>query len=130
MIKQISHISLSTKNINKVIDFYIKVLGFKISHRFINPKNNTLYGLFIYCGNKTFLEFFNYKKKLSKGTKFRHICFQVSNIKNVAKKLKKFDKKIKIKRGKTDKVLQFMTKDFDKNLIEFHQYDKKSKLKY
>ena len=58
MIKQISHISLSTKNINKVIDFYIKVLGFKISHRFINPKNNTLYGLFIYCGNKTFLDAF------------------------------------------------------------------------
>ena len=62
MIKQLSHISLSTKNINKVIDFYIKVLGFKISHRFINPKNNTLYGLFIYCGNKTFLEFLITKK--------------------------------------------------------------------
>ena len=130
MIKQISHISLSTKKIENVTHFYVKILGFKIAHKFINPKNKNLYGLFIYCGNKTFLEFFNYKKKLTSGTKLRHICFQVTNIKNIAKKLKKFDKKIKIKRGKTDKVLQFMTRDFDNNIIEFHQYDKKNKLKY
>ena len=32
--------------------------------------------------------------------------------------------------GKTDNVLQFMTHDFEKNLIEFHQHDKKSKLKF
>ena len=38
--------------------------------------------------------------------------------------------KIIVKRGKTYRVLQFMTKDFDKNLIEFHEYDKQSKLRY
>ena len=130
MIKQLSHVSLSTKSLQKVINFYVKILGFKIAHKFINKKNNELYGLFIYCGNKTFLEFFKDKKKLKKILLLRHICFEVKNIKSIAKKLKKFDSKIRIKRGKTDNVLQFMTNDFEKNLIEFHQQDKKSKLKF
>ena len=63
MIKQLSHVSLSTKSLQKVINFYVKILGFKIAHKFINKKNNELYGLFIYCGNRTFLEFFKDKKK-------------------------------------------------------------------
>lgn len=58
------------------------------------------------------------------------MCFEVKKIYSLAKKLKKFDKLIEIKRGKTDNVLQFMTKDLENNLIEFHEYDKKSKLKY
>ena len=63
MIKQLSHISISTKNIKYVIKFYVKILGFKISHKFINKKNKELYGLFIYCGNRTFIEFFKDKKR-------------------------------------------------------------------
>lgn len=130
MLKQLSHISLSTKNIKNVINFYVKILGFRISHKFINKENKELYGLFIYCGKRTFIEFFKDKKKKNKNSSFRHICFEVKKINIWAKKLKKLDKSIRVKRGKTDKVLQFMTKDLDKNIIEFHEYDKHSKLKY
>ena len=131
MLKQLSHISLSSRNLQNVIDFYVNILGFKVSHKFINKKNNELYGLFIYCGKKTFIEFFkDNKNKMNKRSSFRHLCFEVKKIKLLAKKLKKFDNSIKVKRGKTDRVLQFMTKDFDKNLIEFHEYDKQSKLRY
>lgn len=131
MLKQLSHISLSSKNLQNVIDFYINILGFKVSHKFINKKNNELYGLFIFCGKKTFIEFFKSKKnKKDSNSSFRHLCFEVKKIKLLAKKLKKFDNSIKVKRGKTDRVLQFMTKDFDNNFIEFHEYDKQSKLKY
>ena len=128
MIKQISHISLSTKNIKKVIDYYIDILGFKIAHKFINKKNDELYGLFINCGNRTYIEFFKDKKR-TKNLNIRHICFEVKKIYLLAKKLKRIDRSIRVKRGKTDRVLQFMTRDFDNNLIEFHEYDKKSKLK-
>lgn len=132
MIKQLSHISLSTQNIQNVINFYVKILGFKISHKFVNKENKELYGLFIYCGKKTFIEFFkdSKNKNINKNTPFRHMCFEVRKINLLAKKLKKLDKSIKVKRGKTDNVLQFMTKDLDKNLVEFHEYDKHSKLKY
>lgn len=131
MLKQLSHISLTSRNLQNVINFYINILGFKVSHKFINKKNNELYGLFIFCGKKTFIEFFKDKKNNKNiNSSFRHLCFEVKKIKLLAKKLKKFDKKIKVKRGKTDNVLQFTTKDFDKNIIEFHEYDKQSKLKH
>jgi len=35
--------------------------------------------------------------------------------------------KKKISRGKTDNILQFFTKDFEGNVVEFHQRDRKSK---
>ncbi len=126
-ILQISHISLFTNNLNKVIKFYVNFLGFKVVHTFKNKKNQK-YGLFIYCGNNTMLEFFYTKKKISHSSKFRHICFQVSNINKIFKKLSKKNTTLSLKRGRTDKTLNFEIKDLENNIIEFHQYDKKSKL--
>lgn len=128
MIESLSHISISSKNLKKVKRFYVDLLKLKIIHEFKNKKGD-LYGYFLYAKNKTFLEFFKSKDKI-KNEKFRlrHICFQTKNIYKVKKKLSKFSKTINIKRGKTDNVIQFFTKDFEGNTIEFHQYDKTSKL--
>ena len=98
MLKQLSHISLTSRNLQNVINFYINILGFKVSHKFINKKNNELYGLFIFCGKKTFIEFFKDKKNNKNiNSSFRHLCFEVKKIKLLAKKLKKFDKQSKLK---------------------------------
>lgn len=126
MISNLSHISLSTNSLRKVQNFYVKKLGLKIIHKFVNNKKET-YGYFISANNNTFIEFFNSKKKINlknKEDKFRHLCFEVKNIKKFAKKL---NKNIKIQRGKTDNILQFFIKDFEGNIVEFHQRDKKSK---
>lgn len=127
MINNLSHVSLTTNSLRKVKNFYVKLLGFKIVHKFINSQTKEVYGYFLSTNNNTFLEFFNSKKKLNfnKNNPFRHICFEVNNIKKIAKKLK--HKKPKIIRGKTDNILQFMVKDNEGNLVEFHQRDKKSK---
>jgi len=124
MIKNLSHVSLTYKNYIKVKKFYVNILGLKIVHKFKNKKGFT-YGLFLGCGKQTFLEFF--RKNNRKQTKFFHFCFNVKNIDEVKKKLIKFDKNIKVKRGKTDKILQIMTQDFEGNLVEFHQFDNKAK---
>jgi catechol 2,3-dioxygenase-like lactoylglutathione lyase family enzyme len=131
MIRSLSHISLSSSNLDKVKKFYIDILKFKIVHKFINPKTNFEYGIFIFCGNNTLLEFFYDKEKTKKkrGAIFRHICFEVKNIYSFKKKIqKKFKKKITIGRGKTDGVLKFWLRDFENNPVEFHSYDKISKL--
>ena len=127
MINNLSHVSLTTNSLRKVKNFYVKLLGFKIVHKFINSQTKEVYGYFLSTNNNTFLEFFNSKKKLNfnKNNPFRHICFEVNNIKKIAKKLK--HKKPKIIRGKTDNILQFMVKDNEGNLVEFHQRDKKPK---
>jgi catechol 2,3-dioxygenase-like lactoylglutathione lyase family enzyme len=57
LIKQLSHVSLTSRNLNKVILFYVKTLGFTIIHRFVNQKKE-LYGLFLSSHRRTMLEFF------------------------------------------------------------------------
>lgn len=127
MIKNLSHVSLPYIKLEKLIHFYVKILGLKIVHKFKN-KNKKIYGIILKCGNKTFLEFF--KKNKKNINKNYHFCFNVKNIYLIEKKLKKYNRNIIIKRGKTDKVLQFMSNDFEGNIIEFHQLDKKAKKFY
>lgn len=127
MIKNLSHVSLSTNSLTKVKNFYVKKLGLKIIHEFRNEKKK-LYGYFLKSGNDSYIEFFLSKQKIkSKRNKglFRHICFEIYDIKKFNKK--KFNNKYKIKRGKTDNILQFFTYDLEGNEIEFHQRDKFSK---
>tara|TARA_B100000886_G_C20372216_1_gene470125 strand:+ start:760 stop:1146 length:387 start_codon:yes stop_codon:yes gene_type:complete len=127
MIKNLSHISLMSNSLNKVNNFYVKKLGLKIVHEFRNEKNE-LYGYFLSSSKNTFIEIFKTKKKINfknKSNHFKHICFEVSNIKLFNKKI--FKNKYRIRRGKTDKILQFFTKDLEGNMIEFHQRDKFSK---
>ncbi len=64
-----------------------------------------------------------------KNEKLRHFCFEVENIYEIRKIFEKENINISITRGKTDKILQFMVKDFEDNLIEFQQHDEQSKLK-
>jgi catechol-2,3-dioxygenase len=127
MIQNLSHISLLTNSLEKVKNFYIKKLKLKIIHEFRNEKSE-LYGLFINANKSTFLEFFLTKKKINFSNRknhFRHICFEVNDIKKLNKTITKNKKKLS--RGKTDNILQFFTKDFEGNVVEFHQRDKKSK---
>ncbi len=125
-VKNLSHISLSSKSLKKVKKFYVDLLKFKIVHEFKNNKTNEIYGFFLYSGKNTYLEFFKSKNKRKSGNVFRHLCFDVNNIKHIRKKLIFLSPSI-IKRGKTDKILQFFVKDFENNLVEFHQRDKQSK---
>ena len=127
LIKQLSHVSLTSRNLNKVILFYVKTLGFTIIHRFVNQKKE-LYGLFLSSHRRTMLQSFLTNKKVKKSLKFIHICFEVSNIYKLANSLKKKGYNIKISRGKTDKTLNFNIKDLEHNEVEFHQYDKSSKV--
>jgi catechol 2,3-dioxygenase-like lactoylglutathione lyase family enzyme len=125
-IKNLSHISLSAKSLDNVKKFYVNLLNLKIIHEFRNKKNNDLYGIFFSSGKGTFLEFFKNKKKRKIGNVFRHLCFEVKDIKKIRKKLISLSPTL-IKRGKTDKILQFFVKDLEHNVVEFHQRDKQSR---
>ena len=121
IVKKLSHVCLSTLDLKKVHDFYINELNFKISHEFKNSKKE-LYGYFINAGNNTFIEFFlSNKINKSKNNVFRHLCFEVNDLKKIFQKFKKKDPKLKIKIGKTDKIKQFFVKDHEGNIIEFHE---------
>ncbi len=127
-IKQLSHISLSTNDFKKIEKFYCDILGMNIAHRFVNSKNE-IYGMFLYSGNSTFIEFFKSENLTRDTGRFRHFCLEVANIYEIKKIFEKNNFTISILRGKTDKILQFIVKDFEGNFVEFHQHDEQSKLK-
>ncbi len=128
-IKQLSHVSILSKDLKKVEKFYSKILKLKIIHKFINPKTKQVYGFFFRVGKNTMLEFFLTKNKSIKDSNIRHFCFEVKNIKSMSEKLKKKGFQQNISRGKTDKTLNFKIKDYENNIVEFHEYDKFSKIK-
>ena len=128
-IKQLSHVSILSKDLKKVEKFYSQILKLKIIHKFINPKTKQVYGYFFRVGKNTMLEFFLTKNKSIKDSNIRHFCFEVKNIKSISEKLKKKGFQLNISRGKTDKTLNFKIKDYENNIIEFHEYDKFSKIK-
>ena len=54
-IKQLSHVSILSKDLKKVEKFYSKILKLKIIHKFINPKTKQVYGYFFRVGKNTML---------------------------------------------------------------------------
>jgi glyoxylase I family protein len=126
MIKQIAHVCIKTKNLKKTLAFYQHGLGFKIQFRFI--RNRRIFGYYLSCGKRTFMEIFE-DKTLNEGPQtglISHLCFEVSSIREIEKRLKQ--KKIKHAESKlgADNSWQLWVEDPNRVKMEFHQYTKKS----
>ena len=119
---RLSHICLNTGDLHRAVDFYCNILGCKVIHEYKNDSGE-VYGHFLLINNNTFLEFFQGEPVETASSPFRHICFEVDNINEWAEHLAIKGYIANMKRGRTDRVLQFWIKDPDGNMIEFHQYD-------
>lgn len=123
----LSHISLSTVNLEKAESFYIDVLGGQKVFDLTNVATGVRYGAFIAMGNGTFIEIFNYADLRASSpsqciSAYRHICFQVRSIKVAADFLAQFGYEPTIKVGRVDRVPQFFISGPDGVEIEFHEY--------
>lgn len=127
MLKRLSHACLGSTNLPKTIAFYRELIGCEVAHEFRNAAGE-LYGVFLSCRNGTFLEFFNEQQPKPPGGLFRHLCFEVDNIEDMAAAARKRGLTVEIKRGRTDHILQFFVHDPDGNMIEFQQHDRQSVL--
>jgi catechol 2,3-dioxygenase-like lactoylglutathione lyase family enzyme len=127
MLKRLSHVCLGSTNVQTTVEFYSRLLGCKIAHEFRNPAGE-LYGVFLSCNNGTFLEFFNEQVHKPAGGLFRHLCFEVDDIRAMAKVAQMSGFKPEVRRGRTDRILQFFVHDPDGNMVEFQQHDKESVL--
>ena len=127
ILKRLSHACLGSTSIPRTVDFYGKLLGCKVVHEFRNAANE-VYGVFLECGNGTFLEFFNEQAPKPPGGLFRHICFEVEDINRMADIARSHGFAPELRRGRTDRILQFFIHDPDGTVIEFHQHDPESVL--
>ena len=127
MLKRLSHACLGSTNLPRTITFYRELIGCEVAHEFRNAAGE-LYGVFLSCRNGTFLEFFNEQQPKPPGGLFRHLCFEVDDIEDMAAAARKRGLTAEIKRGRTDHILQFFIHDPDGNMVEFQQHDRQSVL--
>jgi catechol 2,3-dioxygenase-like lactoylglutathione lyase family enzyme len=127
MLKRLSHACLGSTNLPRTIAFYRELIGCEVAHEFRNAAGE-LYGVFLSCRNGTFLEFFNEQQPKPPGGLFRHLCFEVDDVEDMAAVARKHGLTAEIKRGRTDHILQFFVHDPDGNMIEFQQHDRQSVL--
>lgn len=127
MLRKLSHASFGSTDLPRTIDFYVTKLGCRVAHEFKNAEGET-YGVFLFCGEGTFVEFFNEKSPRPDGGLFRHICFEVGDIEAAAARCRSLGFDVNVRRGRTDKVLQFFIYDPDGIMIEFQQHDEQSVL--
>lgn len=127
MLKRLSHACLGSTDLPRTIEFYRGLLGCAVAHEFRNPKGE-LYGVFLDCRNGTFMEFFNEQAPKPAGGLFRHLCFEVDDLEAMAGAARARGLTPEVKRGRTDRILQFFVHDPDGNMIEFQQHDRESVL--
>jgi catechol 2,3-dioxygenase-like lactoylglutathione lyase family enzyme len=122
MLKRLSHASFGSTNLERTVGFYRALLGCQVAHEFKNAAGE-VYGVFLDCGNGTFIEFFNEQASKPPGGLFRHICFQVDDLEAMATRFRTAGYAVEIKRGRTDHILQFFVPDPDGTIVEFQQHD-------
>ena len=121
MIKRISHIAFDVYDMEKSLDFYCNILGFKKVFEIRDDDENPWIE-YIKVADGQFIElFYNRQNEGSQGS-YSHLCLEVEDINEIADRL--CEKGITIDSGPTmgkDKNYQCWAKDPDGNRIEFMQ---------
>lgn len=143
MLKRLSHVCLGVADIDDGVAFYGGVLGARIAHEF-RDADGKRYGVMLACGGGTFIELFRRRVPAPADAApdlpdadppsqpdegFRHLCLEVDDIEEAARRLRALGRTCDIRRGRTDRVLQLMVRDPDGVVVEFHQHDAESLLR-
>jgi lactoylglutathione lyase len=93
MITGIAHIAITAKDMDKSLDFYTRVLGFKKAFEIPNPQTGAPWINYIYIGNEQFVELFYDGTKDNPWSEelrgFNHICLRVDDIHSVVERIQK-----------------------------------------
>ncbi len=126
MIRGLGHVAYNVKDMDKSLDFYCNMLGFKFLFQLMD-ENGKPWINYIKVAEHQFLElFFNgieAKEKNTSDAGYNHLCLEVDEIHKIADELKRkgivFDQEIK--QG-VDLNYQCWIKDPDGNRIELMQF--------
>jgi lactoylglutathione lyase len=120
-----------TKDLNRIVGFYVNKLGMKIKFTLDN-KEGQPFGYYLECGNTTFLEFFDQAmaaevwggkvEKLANGTQYRHFCLEVSGLDEYCKELRSKGVDVSDISLGMDHSRQAWIADPDGNQIELMEY--------
>lgn len=128
----IAHIAITVKDMEKSLDFYTRVLGFKKAFEIPEPETGDPWIEYLYVGGGQFVELFYGGAKDNPWNGdlrgFNHLCLEVDDIHSVVERIKKEGVEITDNGPKQgcDYNWQAWIKDPDGIRIEFMQIDKQS----
>lgn len=125
-IKQVAHVCLHVKNVEKTTDFYSRVLGLPVKFHFYREDNKTIKGAYFDAGNGTFIEFFVTDKDKSGESPMAHICLEVDNIEQTITDIRERGSEVTDKKLGADQSWQAWITDPDGVRIELHEYTAES----
>jgi glyoxylase I family protein len=124
VIKKLSHVCLYLDDLDKAQKLFVDILGMPFANEMIN-NDGQRYGFMLESGEGTFVEVIK-SEMYSVGQKF-HFCLEVTDIYKWHTMLKELDYEISnVRRGKTDKVLQFFFYPESNLPIEMWEHDSES----
>jgi len=130
MVQAFGHVNLGVSDLEKMVGFYTKVLGFKDVFRLTDADGN-MFGAYIMLPDGNFLEFIqrkNVSENVVPAFNAGHLCFEVDDINKQKEIIDANGIEIIFKgviQGR-DKNWQFFINDPENNKIEFMQMDPES----
>jgi len=125
MFSKIAHVCLYVENLERSVEFYLK-LGFR--RRFGFNRNGKRFGAYLEFGNDNFIELFEDTsgERTAKNGRLAHFCLETSNIDAAMKMLTERGVEFTPKKMGCDATYQIWLKDPDGNDFEIHQYTPRS----
>jgi lactoylglutathione lyase len=127
----IAHVAVTVKDMEKSLDFYTRVLGFKKAFSIPDPQTGRPWIEYLYMGSGQFIELFYGGAKDNSWSGelrgFNHLCLQVDDIHSTVEHIKKEGVEVTDgpKQG-ADSNWQAWIKDPDGIRVELMQIDEKS----
>ena len=136
MIRRLAHLCFITDNLDRMVEFYSKIIGLPVKFQFKNA-DGEIFGYYLDCGDSSFVEIFDRVLKhkqwggeLAEFAKaeshYNHFCMEVTGLREFKALLESRGLELTDIKTGMDNSLQSWTKDPDGNPIEFMEYTARS----
>jgi len=123
MIKQLAHICIYTRDLEKTRTFYTGALGLQTGFEF--ERDGELFGYYLKVGNNTFIEVFKGDPPPVGG--IQHVAIEVADLDTLIARIRVAGFKVDDKKLGADNSWQAWTTDPNDVRIELHEYTQDSK---
>jgi glyoxylase I family protein len=123
MIKQIAHICILTKDLDKTRSFYLDALGLELGFEF--ERDGAVFGYYIKVGNNTFIKVF--EGNPADVGPILHVAIEVSDMDSLIEQIRDHGYEVTDKKMGNDMSWQAWVTDPNGVKIEFHEYTTDSK---
>jgi catechol 2,3-dioxygenase-like lactoylglutathione lyase family enzyme len=133
VIRKLAHLCLVTDQLEAMLDFYTRQIGFPVKFIFRNAQGQ-VFGYYLECGDTTFIEIFDRVLKHKQwggdsalapiriGDQINHFCFEVIDMPQHIARLESRGVKVTNVKTAMDHSHQAWAADPDGNLVEFMEY--------